>query len=373
MLNVVSDALPYLYARTLGEGSVQYFEEAAVGIVQGLQGLKMYLAINCWTAVFSFVSEWFVVAAMQWNLVWDGLVRIIREGVGLVFCIMWAWWYVNRVPGNKGRFTPLKVKIERADWKDFLGDAAFILIAGYADQIVSDLAGILTSRLSPSQAAGNHVVSRVTLYPNLAIRGLQAAINTLGSKYLGEQNDRAFVTMAFTCIAAAVTLGLLCTLVILSFADGIFSFYTKEPEVLASLAPTPLAMAVQVSCNLVTTVVAGVVVAAQEFRLQSVIYASGLLLVFTPIVLFVANDPHIEMSIAWLLWANAAYQCWLCAGQVYIATIYVPRKLQKQRVERDGQGIRGALLASVVGDVGTVQDVGTKPSQNDRLSTMGSE
>ena len=85
---------------------------------------------------------------------------------------------------------------------------------------------------------------------------------------------------------------------------------------LADLAPTPLAMAVQVSCSLVTTVLSGVVIASQEFRLQSLVYFSGLVLVFTPIVLIVANDPEIEMSIAWLLWANAAYQCWLCAGQV---------------------------------------------------------
>ena len=325
------DALPYLYARTLGEGSVQYFEEAAVGIIQGLQGLKMYLGVSCWTALFSLVSEWFVIVVMQWNLVWDGLVRIIREGVALVFCIVWAWWYINRVPGNKGRFTPFKVELSRSDWRGFLGDAAFILIAGYSDQIVSDLAGILTSRLSPSQAAGNHVVTRVTLYPTLAIRGLQAAINTSGSKYLGEHNDRAFVTMAFACIVAAVALGLLCTVVILSFSERIFAFYTDEKDVLAALAPTPVAMAVQVSCNLVTTVVAGVVVASQEFRLQSIVYGSGLLLVFTPIVLFVANDPKIEMSIAWLLWANAAYQCWLCAGQVYIATVYVPRKLRLLR------------------------------------------
>ena len=85
---------------------------------------------------------------------------------------------------------------------------------------------------------------------------------------------------------------------------------------LADLAPTPLAMAVQVSCSLVTTVLSGVVIASQEFRLQSLVYFSGLVLVFTPIVLIVADDPEIEMSIAWLLWANAAYQCWLCAGQV---------------------------------------------------------
>ena len=73
---------------------------------------------------------------------------------------------------------------------------------------------------------------------------------------------------------------------------------------LADLAPTPLAMAVQVSCSLVTTVLSGVVIASQEFRLQSLVYFSGLVLVFTPIVLIVANDPEIEMSIAWLLWAT---------------------------------------------------------------------
>ena len=156
---------------------------------------------------------------------------------------------------------------------------------------------------------------------------------------------------------AAVALGLLCTVVILSFSERIFAFYTDEKDVLAALAPTPVAMAVQVSCNLVTTVVAGVVVASQEFRLQSIVYGSRLLLVFTPIVLFVANDQKIEMSIAWLLWANAAYQCWLCARQVYIATVYVPRKLRRQGVQRDeqaaergrrdGKRLHAALLAGV--------------------------
>ena len=120
---------------------------------------------------------------------------------------------------------------------------------------------------------------------------------------------------------------------------------------LADLAPTPLAMAVQVSCSLVTTVLSGVVIASQEFRLQSLVYFSGLVLVFTPIVLIVANDPEIEMSIAWLLWANAAYQCWLCAGQVYIAAVYVPRKLRRLRQARGegGNAAAGGLEASLLG------------------------
>ena len=153
---------------------------------------------------------------------------------------------------------------------------------------------------------------------------------------------------------------------------------------LADLAPTPLAMAVQVSCSLVTTVLSGVVIASQEFRLQSLVYFSGLVLVFTPIVLIVANDPEIEMSIAWLLWANAAYQCWLCAGQVippapssltaaarggsaavfglltpgvcnawqvFIAAVYVPRKLRRLRQARGegGNAAADGLEASLLG------------------------
>ena len=39
----------------------------------------------------------------------------------MVFCIVWAWWFVNRVPGNKLRFAPRAAKLERADWKAFLG------------------------------------------------------------------------------------------------------------------------------------------------------------------------------------------------------------------------------------------------------------
>ena len=114
-------ALPYLRARTLGEGSVQYFQEAGVGIIQGLQGLKLYLGVQVWTALFSVVGEWFVIVLMQWDLVWDGIIRIFREGMGMVFCMVWAWWFVNRVPGNKHRFTPRAAKLERADWTAFLG------------------------------------------------------------------------------------------------------------------------------------------------------------------------------------------------------------------------------------------------------------
>ena len=51
----------------------------------------------------------------------DGIIRIFREGMGMVFCIVWAWWFVNRVPGNKLRFAPRAAKLERADWKAFLG------------------------------------------------------------------------------------------------------------------------------------------------------------------------------------------------------------------------------------------------------------
>ena len=61
---------------------------------------------------------------------------------------------------------------------------------------------------------------------------------------------------------------------------------------LADLAPTPLAMAVQVSCSLVTTVLSGVVIASQEFRLQSLVYFSGLVLKTSkPYSLFRFMDP----------------------------------------------------------------------------------
>jgi hypothetical protein len=49
-----------------------------------------------------------------------------------------------------------------------------------------------------------------------------------------------------------------------------------------------------------------------------------------------------------------AYQCWLCAGQVYIATVYVPRKLRAQRTERGelGAGGNGSINSALLGGGG---------------------
>ena len=69
----------------------------------------------------------------------------------------------------------------------------------------------------------------------VVIRGLQAAINTLGSKYLGETNDRAFLAMAAVCIAVALLVGAVVSAVILSFADSIFAFCKPPCPLLALL------------------------------------------------------------------------------------------------------------------------------------------
>lgn len=127
-----------------------------------------------------------MIAHLHLPLPWDGYLRIIREGVSFFLVVIWFWWWLRK---NKGKPRPWTVLLSWGDWSDFAGDSVYILVAGYADQVVYALAGILTARLSPIEAAGNHVISRVTLYPFIVNRALGAVINTLGSRYLGERDD----------------------------------------------------------------------------------------------------------------------------------------------------------------------------------------
>jgi len=75
---------------------------------------------------------------------------------------------------------------------------------------VSSVAGVLTARLSATDAAANHIVARVQSYPLIFTGALTIAATTLGARYLGEAQQSRFLQLGIALLSWAVLLGLIC-------------------------------------------------------------------------------------------------------------------------------------------------------------------
>ena len=66
---ILPDALSYLRIKTLGEWSVEYVADAGGCVLQGLQELRLTVALNAFTGIYTFIAEWFVLVDRKWSVV----------------------------------------------------------------------------------------------------------------------------------------------------------------------------------------------------------------------------------------------------------------------------------------------------------------
>jgi O-antigen/teichoic acid export membrane protein len=111
----------------------------------------------------------------------------------------------------------------------------------YTEQVdlaVSSIAGVLTARLSATDAAANHIVARVQSYPLIFTGALTTVAVTLGSRYLGERQQQRFLQLGVALLSWSGVLALVCGLGLFFFVHPIYGFFTADAPTLAALEPT---------------------------------------------------------------------------------------------------------------------------------------
>ena len=109
---------------------------------------------------------------------------MLREVILFVLSFGYLWYVLYRRPETRGRFQLFGAgapKLRRADVQRYLADAGWILIISYCDVIVSNVTGVLTSRLSTDEASANRILMTSSEWPYVFSSAFGAVITTLGA------------------------------------------------------------------------------------------------------------------------------------------------------------------------------------------------
>ena len=164
------------------------------------------------------------------------------------------------------------------------------------------MTGVLTSRLSTDEASANRILMTSSDWPYVFSSAFGAVITTLGAvrteqccqpacviiafsvdpidsesdgwlvqRYIGEKDGARFQRLGFSLGLASLAIGLASGAAALFFSDSVFRFFTQDENTLALLEERTVVLVFIVSfvVGLVTSVPAGMVVAAQQFRFMA--------------------------------------------------------------------------------------------------------
>jgi Na+-driven multidrug efflux pump len=151
-------AIGYLRVRALGESFLMFFSDSAMSILQGMQFLSAYVAFKLFDYLYTWAADYVVFEVARWSIIADAWSRVLREVFLFVFAFGFLWYVLYRRPDTKGRFQltgPKAPRPNRSDWKLFLGHAGWIILTSYSDMAVTNVTGVLTSRLSTDEASAN--------------------------------------------------------------------------------------------------------------------------------------------------------------------------------------------------------------------------
>jgi Na+-driven multidrug efflux pump len=232
-------ALPYLQIRAIGESGTRFLEEAAASIIQGTQFLVPYTCLQFFHSGFTWLATWYAVELHGWSIDVDAWTRVLRELLAFLFCYSVLFYITRCKEETRGRWRLLSEPLRSSDWKHFIGDGIFMLITAYSAMVVDTLTGILTARLSTDEASANQILSRVQSFPYVFSGAFGAAINVLGSRYLGESDDARYLNLGFALIATSLLIGGVCAVVIYAAARSIFGIYTDDTAVRYACLPAP--------------------------------------------------------------------------------------------------------------------------------------
>ena len=155
--------------------------------------------------------------------------------------------------------------MEWSDWKIFSKHSLYLLIAGYfgvADQQVNT---ILISRMGTVDMAGNSLIGTMMSYPFIFSSAFGTVISTLGSKYIGQRDDRAYLRLGIIMIVISGIIGATLGMVVVFYADDLLSFFTQEQDVIDVIKPVFPIVVPYIAAGMVRSVMYGMAWAMQEF------------------------------------------------------------------------------------------------------------
>lgn len=292
------------------------------------------VSLRLFDGLYTWAADYLVFEVEGWSIIADAWSRVLREVFLFIFSFGYLWYVLRRRPETQSRFQLTGVgapKLRRKDVQRYLQDAIWILIISYCDVIVSNVTGVLTSRLSTDEASANRILMTSSDWPYVFSSAFGAVITTLGARYIGEKDGARFQRLGVSLGLIALAIGLASGAVALFFSDSVFRFFTQDLHTLALLEERTVVLVFIVSfvVGLVTSVPAGMVVAAQQFKFMALSYASGLVLVYIPIVVYAVEVD--TASLSWLYGASTAYCLWKFIAVCYCALVLVPRGLEAQR------------------------------------------
>ncbi len=203
----------------------------------------------------------------------------------------------------------------------------YLLAAGYVDLAVSSVAGVLTARLSATDAAANHIVARVQSYPLIFTGALTTVATTLGSRYLGEREQSRFLQLGVALLSWASVLAIACGLGLVFFVHPVYGFFTDDTPTLLALEPTAAVLPFFIAAQLINAVTGGLVLAAQEWVWLPVISAFSLGLIYVPAVAWVMHTG--QTSITSLLAVNTGFVAVQVVCRLAVVCVLVPRNLRR--------------------------------------------
>ena len=156
-------------------------------------------------------------------------------------------------------------KIEWSDWNIFSRHSFYLLLGGYfgvADQQVNT---ILINKMGSVDLAGNSLIGTMMSYPYIFAGAFGTVISTLGSKYIGQRDDKAYLKLGLVMIVLSGAIGASLGVVVVFFADDLLHFFTNEQDIIDIIKPVFPVIVPYIAAGMVRSVMYGMAWAMQEF------------------------------------------------------------------------------------------------------------
>jgi len=131
------------------------------------------------------------------------------------------------------------------------------------------------------------------------------------------------LNLGFALIGTSLLIGGACAVAIYVGAESIFGIYTSDPETLKLLLPTRIICIPYIICSLCNSVTDGMVIAAQEFRAQALVYISAMVFVYLPFVIVVKEAESLKITLTTVYLAKLCFELTKLFGLGYLAKVQI--------------------------------------------------
>jgi len=118
-------------------------------------------------------------------------------------------------------------KVEWSDWSIFSKHSFYLLLSGYFGVADQQINTILISRMGAVDLAGNSLIGTMMSYPYIFAGAFGTVISTLGSKYIGQRADTAYLRLGLIMIILSTGLGVTMGFLVIFFADPLLAFFVS--------------------------------------------------------------------------------------------------------------------------------------------------